>query len=225
MRAENEYDPDFPILRDEIEYGGSVYMVMGFESLQLCSVIGASGEVTVPSEISYDGRLYKVTYIGGIDENNLADRSAVVSAGVTAVYIPESVKFIWDLAFNCSTVTKIEVSDDNDVFASYNGALYTKKYETLIQYPLGCKDSLWRVHESTVYIAYGAMRSCYEQYATYVKTIEVGKGFKEFGTPNYGYGYRDESYDPESSPHYEYIEKELDYTKQSSRYSVTFKTV
>ena len=224
MRADKSYDPDFPILRDEIKYGGSVYMVMGFESLQLSSISNASGEVTVPSEISYDGRLYKVTYIGGTDADHLADRSSVVSAGVTAIYIPESVKFIWDLAFNCSTVTKIEVSKENKVFASYNGALYTKNYETLIQYPLGCKDSLWRVHDDTLYIAYGAMRSCFEQYPTYVKTIEVGSEFKEFGTPNYGYGYRDKNYDPESSPHYEYIEKELEYTKQSSRYTVTFVT-
>lgn len=65
----------------------------------------------------------------------------VSSDGGFSVYLPASVTFLGatkeEVAFSrCSRLKSIEVSENNTVFAAFDGALYTKDMKTLVRAPL-----------------------------------------------------------------------------------------
>lgn len=113
-----------------------------------------SGDITIPSTVSFSGKEYRVTYIGsnafhdctgltavsipksvtGIGESAFSDCTSLAS-----VFIPSSIAFIEPWAFTRCTAY-FEVDSDNLFFASKDGILYNRNFTTLIQCPISYEN-------------------------------------------------------------------------------------
>ncbi|MEG0872913.1 MAG: leucine-rich repeat domain-containing protein [Clostridia bacterium] len=72
--------------------------------------------------------------------------------------IPKNVSTIYNAFGNCSNLAKINVDANNLNFASYDGSLYSKNYDTLITCPNGKSDI--NMHANTKTISNNAFESC-----------------------------------------------------------------
>ncbi len=78
--------------------------------------------------------------------------NAYLGGPITYVSIPSSVNFIGQTAFaQIESLTAIDVSPDNPIFASFDGVVYDKAMTTLIQYP-GGKTGAFHVPEGVLTI-------------------------------------------------------------------------
>lgn len=87
-----------------------------------------SGEVSVPGEITIDGKTYTITSIpdGAFENCN----------EITAVNIPASITTIAADAFNgCTSLESFSVGSKNPAYSSRNGILYSKDGKTLVKVP------------------------------------------------------------------------------------------
>lgn len=76
---------------------------------------------------------------------------------LTQVTIPISVTNIGMNAFaRCPKLTQINVDSENTTFCSENGILFNKDKTTLIQYPIGKKDSVYTIPNSVINIGANA---------------------------------------------------------------------
>src|SRR5690606_29089308 len=57
----------------------------------------------------------------------------------------------------CDSLREITVDSNNAFFASYQGALYSKDFNTLIQYPIGKKERVFNSHFKCEKIAFRAL--------------------------------------------------------------------
>ncbi|MFT4143505.1 MAG: leucine-rich repeat protein [Mobilitalea sp.] len=73
-------------------------------------------------------------------------------AGLLELDIPSGIEDIGVDAISIDSLEIINVASDNRHYASYKGALYSKDYHDLIQYPLGNKAQNYTVHNDTVNI-------------------------------------------------------------------------
>ena len=115
----------------EAEAEGFTYSVKDDNTIEItgCSLIG---DIVIPKSI--DG--YKVT--------SLAAQLFYGTFGITSISIPSTVVYfgndpednLWDYVFSyCYDLEKIIVADDNPVFCSVDGVLYSKDMRYLICYP------------------------------------------------------------------------------------------
>ncbi len=82
-------------------------------------------------------------------------------SGLTNIVIPGSVTSIGDMAFvGCRSLTNLSVSDDNAVYKSIDGNLYTKNGETLEQYAIGKSDTQFTIPDGVTYIGPKAFSLC-----------------------------------------------------------------
>ncbi len=89
---------------------------------------------------------------------DIIGRAFANNTEMTSVFIPESVTNIVDAAgtvafLTCSALTKIEVSENNPVYASEDGVLFNKKKEILIQYPVGNSRTEYTIPDGVQIIA------------------------------------------------------------------------
>lgn len=87
-----------------------------------------SGEVSVPGEITIDGKTYTITSIpdGAFENCN----------EITAVNIPAFITTIAADAFNgCTSLESFSVDSKNPAYSSRNGILYSKDGKTLVNVP------------------------------------------------------------------------------------------
>ena len=201
-RAENSFDYNGLLLRDDIiTSNGLSYVLVGFNAVCLIK-IEAEGDVIIPETVSYNGYELDVRYIGGYDEANRImipasiieyEHSTRSHVDVTSIHIPESVKFIWDFAFDyCYTITAYTVDEDNEFFTSKDGVLFTKSLYTLIKYPLASVANSYTVPTATVEIAYNAFGDggnvfCPEN----LTKLNILSNVEVIGAANGGYGFRD----------------------------------
>ena len=93
-----------------------------------------SGDVVIPSTLTYNGTTYSVTSIGEV--------AFYDCIGLTSVTIGNSVTSIERSAFSgCSGLTSINVASGNTHYSSIDGVLYNYVQDTLIQCP-GAKTSV-----------------------------------------------------------------------------------
>lgn len=69
---------------------------------------------------------------------------------------------------NCTSLEKIEVSENNVAYISVDGVLYSKDKSVLVQYPLGKKDENYDIIEGCSSISYFAI-----EYPVYLKNITL----------------------------------------------------
>ncbi len=111
-----------------------------------------SGDVVVPSSVSYNGEQYTVAAIGESafssclyltsitipNSVTAIGESAFSYSSLTSITIPNSVTTIGEAAFGiCSSLTSIAVDGDNQKYSSIDGILYDKSQTSLICYPGG----------------------------------------------------------------------------------------
>lgn len=114
--------------------------------------------------IRVSGGIYIVSYLG--EEEVLSISSTIDSYSVKGLYsecfasatnlkkviIPETVNSIYtDTFLNCRTLETIEVSSDNETYASYDGMLYSKDYVYFVTCPEG-KTGEATIKSGAVYI-------------------------------------------------------------------------
>ena len=122
------------------------------EEVSLEGYEGDDDTVIIPEEI--DGK--KVTAIG---EYAFSDFSANNVA--TNVTIPKSVTTIKEGAFKtCSSITNINVDEDNMNYMSKDGVLYNKNMTSLIWYPSNKSDMSYTIPETVTTIGCQAFYKC-----------------------------------------------------------------
>lgn len=91
---------------------------------------GPGGEITIPGQITKDGKTYNVT--------GLATESFGWRDDISTINIPASVTNIDVWAFNMSVnLAELNVSSGNKKYSSVAGVLYNKGKDTLVCYPPG----------------------------------------------------------------------------------------
>ena len=112
----------------------------------------ATGEITIPSTVSYEGVEYEVTGIEGC---------YIQSERVTSIAIPSSITNIRELVFyTCNNLTSITVNEQNAVYSSKDGALYDKNQTVLYCVPRKWAGTEFSVPSSVTSIANFAFAGC-----------------------------------------------------------------
>lgn len=201
-RAETSVDVDCLMLRDDIiEADGLSYVLVGFNVVSLIK-IEAEGEIVIPESINYNGCKLTVKYIGRYDNDNRLlipgsiieyDSQTGAHVDVTSIYIPDTVEFIWDFAFDyCYTIREFKVSENNPTYTSSDGVLFTKSLFTLIKYPIAASRESYTTPQATVEIAFGAFGDGGNVFCPkHLDSLIIQSFVERIGTTNGGYGFRD----------------------------------
>ena len=132
----------------------------------------ATGEITIPSTVSYEGVEYEVTGIKGY----------IQSEGVTSIAIPSSVANIGEFAFAyCTSLASITVSEQNAVYSSKDGALYDKNQTVLYCVPRKWAGTEFSVPSSVASIANLAFVYCNGLTSIKIPASVTTIGYAAFG--------------------------------------------
>lgn len=134
-----------------------------------------AGNLVIPSEVSYNGKVYSVVSIGEhaffycSHLTSVAIPSSVVTieegafsqcSRLTSVTIPSSVSEINRNVFvGCNKLKIIDVDEHNASFTSLDGVLYSKDLTRIIRFPEGMQGS-YSIPNTVTTIGYGAFYSC-----------------------------------------------------------------
>lgn len=134
-----------------------------------------SGDIVLPSTITYSSETYTVTTIGADAFGYCSDLTSVVlpetlveiysdafsySTSLTSIRIPASVTSIASGIFaGCTSLTAIEVDAANPNYASSDGVLYNKNLDELVAFPAG-KASQFTIPSTVTAIGASAFKSC-----------------------------------------------------------------
>ncbi len=131
---------------------------------------GPAGNVIVPSEVTFNRKIYKVTSIikDAFEFNNYL-------ANIT---LPSTLNSIDKEAFgDCHELEKIEVATDNKFYSSEDGVLFNKAKDTLITFPEKKKSLSYVVPSTVKQIEWLALRSI-----SHLENIEVAAGNKYYSS-------------------------------------------
>ena len=129
-----------------------------------------TGELTLPSEISYYGETYMV--------NGISYGAFRFSKELTRVKIPKTIDHVVHYALTddphilgavssdcmnpfdgCTALESIEVEEENPILCSIGGILFNKDGTRLYSYPGGMKEESYTVPDGVTWIGYGAFSS------------------------------------------------------------------
>ena len=142
----------------------------GEKETQIIVIVSVGLEFTLKE----DGESYSVTGIGtcrdtyiviptehnGLPVTSIGD-FAFSHCSALSVLIPDSVTGIGNSAFSyCKALTSIVVDNDNTVYQSINGNLYSKGGKTLIVYAIGKNATSFTIPDSVTSIGDDAFRDC-----------------------------------------------------------------
>ena len=93
-------------------------------------------------------------------------------SSLTNITIPNSVTNIGIYAFyGCKSLTNINVDDNNSAYCDIDGVLFNKDKTELIQYPIGKKETSYKIHNNVTSIGDYAFFRC-----TSLTSITIGDG-------------------------------------------------
>ena len=113
--------------------------------------------MTLPEKIN--GSTYSLESVKGLTEVIIPDGITSIKANsfdsdLTSITIPASVTSIDADAFmNCTRLENIFVSEENTVYKSIDGSLYTKDGKALIKYAVGKNDKQFIIPDEIVEIS------------------------------------------------------------------------
>ena len=135
-----------------------------------------SGDIVIPSTVTYNGETYTVTGIGEHafyypeNTNSITLPSTITYIGSTAFYacldmvsicIPQSVTRIENDAFySCSALKEILVDENNAAYKSVGGVLYSKDMTSIIRFPEGLTADSFVLPGTVKFISPYAFFSC-----------------------------------------------------------------
>ena len=92
---------------------------------------------------------------------NVADYAFSKCKNLTSVTIPYSVTSIGNGSFSAGrSLSKINVSNNNEYYSSFNGSLYNKNQTELVQYAIGKNDTRFTIPDSVTKIGGRAFAKC-----------------------------------------------------------------
>lgn len=113
--------------------------------------------------VEYHGNedtVYVPSKLDGINVVGIYTETFAFSPDVRKVVIPEGIISIYDNAFHgCRKLEEIEVSSNNQIYASEDGILYSKDYKYLVVCPPG-KKGVVDVNENTIYVCDYSFFTC-----------------------------------------------------------------
>ena len=122
--------------------------------------------------------LRSVTIPNGVE---YIDYSAFADTALTSVTIPGSVKSIGANAFgSCNILGQIDVAQENSVYTSVDGVLFTKDMSKLVQYPAGKSGESYRIPGGVTEIEAGAFNDCRT-----LTSIEIPEGVQKITSENF----------------------------------------
>ncbi|MBR5759064.1 MAG: leucine-rich repeat protein [Thermoguttaceae bacterium] len=92
------------------------------------------------------------------------------------IVLPASVVEIGKDAFVCPDLDAIDVAEENPVFRSINGVLFSKDGKTLVRLPMGRQTDCYYVPKGVETIEAGALQYCF-----FLKTVVIPNGVKTIG--------------------------------------------
>ena len=135
------------------------------EIVGLSNALAKETSIIIPSEISYQGVVYKVCGVDmGIANYNVRDLTfsegitymsgnvANIAAPLENVNLPSSLGFIMYNGFATMNLKKISVSSENPYYTEADGVLYSKDMKQLIAYPAGKDDKSFTVPETVAIV-------------------------------------------------------------------------
>ncbi len=94
---------------------------------------GPAGNVTIPSEVTFEGKAYEVT--------SIIKDAFEFNYYLTSITLPSTLNSIDKEAWgDCPELERIEVAADNKYYSSEDGVLFNKAKDTLITFPMGRKN-------------------------------------------------------------------------------------
>ena len=110
-----------------------------------------TGELCIPTEVSYEGQTYSVT---SIDNDAFTDNTTL-----TKVYIPQTIKgmdFYSGINMNpfagCSALKSIEVEEGNPILCTVDGVLFNKEKTRLYCFPAADSRTSYTVPKGVTWI-------------------------------------------------------------------------
>ena len=185
-RSEYALPENGTLFHNTMVIDGLEYAWVGHNAVQLVDIL-KDGDISIPSNIEYQGYQYDVISIAAIKGSGLITTGNICSGVVKSVTIPASVRFIGDGALIKETLENIYVDSKNEYFTSNQGVLYTKHFYTLIQFPQNSPLEEYTISDETVRLADNSI------FRSNLKTLTIGAKLTTLllGKNNWGYGYPD----------------------------------
>lgn len=158
----------FPANAEEVTVDGLNYFL--FSDTQEACLVNKntwSGELDIPTEISYNGQTYVVKSISWLAFGNCTE--------LTKVSIPKTIEKVIHYVLSggngrvsddcmnpfarCIALESIEVDKDNPIFKAVDGILFSKDGTRLYCYPGGMKAESYNVPDSVTWIGNAAFES------------------------------------------------------------------
>lgn len=181
-RSESEYEAGDLSLGSEFETENMKFKIVGYNEVSLLEYVCNDPDVVVPEYVTYDGRKMKIVSLG--DDGICIVFVSSSDVQVRSVYIPATVRNIWDTALRTNTIENIVVSPDNNVYTSVDGILYTKDLYTLVKFPSASAMTSLVIPDETRYVADYAFERCAN-----LSSVTIGPNVRTIGVTNWGYGY------------------------------------
>ena len=123
--AADSFDSSDVIIRETtFTVGSYTYVVCGPKQVQLVKFEG-TGEIVIPERVSYAGDEYEVISVGKIVDGVFrVDSITDPMSRITRVFVPKTIKYIFNGAFNIAYLEYIEVDDTNEYYVDIDGVLY-----------------------------------------------------------------------------------------------------